>query len=286
MVSISDNDARQNAEALLALIDANQETGIKAHAEIALADEFREEAIEYAKSYGQFSGLSLGYKSLDMLTGSFLPGEVFVIAGVTSHGKSILVDNIAYRVYRKTGKAVLLITLENTHAQTLSRIIRIAQKETGQAASEVDVAGIIFQDKETEVTPANIPILIQKAKQLDVGLVIIDHLHFFARSRDPRTDISRLTKAFKEYAVKYEIPMILVSHVSRTMEKGELPDLKHLKESGSIEQDADMVGFVWRDVKKEDNLVKVYLRKNRSRKLTYDPIYLRQDSWSLIEEEA
>lgn len=276
-------NARQNAEALLALIDANQETGIKAHAEVAIADEFREEAIEYAKSYGTFSGLSLGYESLNRLTGSFLPGEVFVIAGVTSHGKSILVDNIAYRVYKKTGKGVLLITLENTHAQTLSRIIRIAQKETGQEAKDVDVAGIIFQDKETEVTPANIPILIQKAKELDVGLVIIDHLHFFARSRDPRTDISRLTKAFKEFAVKYEIPMISVSHVSRTMEKGELPDLKHLKESGSIEQDADMVGFVWRDVKAEDNLLRVYMRKNRSRKLIYDPIYFEQDGWDLTE---
>lgn len=273
--------AAQNAEVLLSLIDKGEP--IKSHAEIALADDFKEEAIEYAKSYGQFRGLSTGYGSLDNLTGSFLPGEVFVIAGITSHGKSIFVDNIAYRVYKETGKGVLLITLENTHAQSLSRIIRIAQAETGQKAEDVDVAGIIFQDKETEVTVQNIPILIQKAKELDCGLVIIDHLHFFARSKDPRLDISRLTKAFKEYAVKYELPMILVSHVSRTMEKGEKPDLRHLKESGSIEQDADMVGFVWRDMKAQDNVVEVYLRKNRSRKLIYDSIFFRQESWNLRE---
>jgi len=268
-------EADKNANLLLELVEGIQDHGIKKDVDIAFAHEYIEEAKEIARNYGRFQGLSLGYSSLDNLTGSFLPGELFVIGGGTGHGKSLFAQNIAYKVYKQTGSAVLFVTLEMTKEQTLSRVLKIAGDD--------DVAGILFQ-KQSSVEPRDIPVLMSKAKEWDCILVVIDHLHFFPRTSDKvRNEISRITKLFKESAVEHKLPVILLSHINRTLEKGEKPDLQHLKESGSIEQDADMVGFVYRDKKETPDTMEFYMRKNRSRKLIYDSIFFRQNVWNLEE---
>lgn len=246
--------------------------------EIALADEYKQEALDYVKNYGKFTGVSTGYPEIDRRLGSLLPGEMLTIGGDTGHGKSLLAQNIAYRVYKNTGRSVLFVTLEMTKPQTLARILKIAEPE-------VDVAGIIFQ-RASSVSYKDINILIQKAKELDCGLVIIDHLHFFPRSHgnDIRAEISRITKHFKECAIEYELPVILLSHIRRP-EEGKRPDLHHLKESGSIEQDSDMVAFVYRDNMLPEQM-QFYMRKNRSRKLIPEPMDLMQRDWKLIEVQT
>lgn len=247
--------------------------------EIALAYEYEEEAREYAKSYGKYQGLRLGYDTLDSRMGSFLPGEVFVIGGGTGYGKSLLAQNIAVKVAEQ-GMMTLFITLEMTKEQTLSRMLMMTDKP------DLVTSMIAFQ-RASAVTDKDVGILMKKAAEGGMGLVILDHLHFLPRGTDNiRTEISRITKHFKECAVEYKIPVILLCHINRSMEKGERPDLKHLKESSSIEQDADMVGFVYRDKSdpKKKNVMEFYMRKNRSRELVYDPAEYIQDKWKLEEQ--
>lgn len=243
--------------------------------DIAFADEYREGAEEYVKNYGKFNGVSTGYDEIDRRLGSFLPGEMLTIGGDTGHGKSLLVQNIAYKAYKRNGRPVLFVTLEMTKEQTLARMLKIAEPDD-------DVSGIIFQ-RASAVSYRDIDILIQKAKEYDCCMVIIDHLHFFPRSQgdNQRSEISRITKHFKENAIEHEIPIILVSHIRRPQDDRR-PDLHHLKESGSIEQDSDMVGFVYR-TKENPEEVEFYLRKNRSRKLIPEHVILNQKDWKLEE---
>lgn len=247
--------------------------------EIVLAHEYEEQAREYAKSYGKFMGLSLGYETLDLRTGSFLPGEVFIIGGGTGYGKSLLAQNIAVKVAEQ-GMMTLFITLEMTKEQTLSRMLMMTDHP------EAVTSMVAFQ-RASAVTDKDVGILMKKASEDGISLVILDHLHFLPRGTDNiRAEISRITKHFKECAVEYKIPVIILCHINRSMEKGERPDLKHLKESSSIEQDADMVGFVYRDKSdpKKKNIMEFYMRKNRSRELIYDSAEFKQDKWKLEEQ--
>lgn len=242
--------------------------------EIVGADDYWLLAEEYAKSYGTFQGLSSGYKGVDDLTGSFLPGEVFVVAGSTGTGKSLFAQNIAFNLTKKDNM-VLLITLEMTKEQTLSRMIRMGENEGLRS-------NLLFQ-KASAVTDRDVGILMKKASDDLVSLVILDHLHFLPRATDSvRLEISRITKHFKECAIEYKLPVMILSHISRGVEKDEKPDLKHLKESSSIEQDSDMVAFVHRK-KETPNVMEFYMRKNRSRQLKFESIDFVQEGWRLTE---
>jgi replicative DNA helicase len=135
---------------------------------------------------------------------------------------------------------------------------------------------------------------MQKAKDEDVCLVIIDHLHFFSRSADNETrELSRIMKHFKECAVQHNMPVILLCHITPTRVMAEdgstkkvfKPNLHNFKGSSSIEQDSDMVGFVFRDDKNPKKM-EFYLRKNRSRPLNPESTYLTQNEWKLTEEDS
>lgn len=258
------------------LDDPDKIEEVKERTDISLAIDYSESAHEYARNYGKFTGLSLGYDGINKRTGSFLPGEVFVIAGGTGFGKSVLSQNIAVNVALQK-KMVLMITLEMTKEQTLSRMYRMTDKH-----DLIDTM-IAFQ-KASSVNDKDIAILMRKASEYGMDLVILDHLHFLPRGADNiRNEISRITKLFKEASVEYKIPVIILCHVNRAIEKGQKPDLMHLKESSSIEQDADMVGFVYRDNAKAKDVMQFYMRKNRSRELIYEPMEFMQEGWKLNE---
>lgn len=258
------------------LDDPQQLEDVKERTDIVLANDYSEVAKEYAKNYGKFTGLSLGYEGLDKRTGSFLPGEVLVLAGGTGFGKSVLAQNIAVKVALQ-GKMTLLITLEMTKEQTLSRMYRMTKDHD-------TIDSLVAFQRASSVNDKDIKILMQKAAQGGMELVILDHLHFLPRGTDNiRNEIGRITKLFKEAAVEYKIPVIILCHVNRAIEKGQKPDLMHLKESSSIEQDADMVGFVYRDNAKAKEIMQFYMRKNRSRELIYEPMEFIQEGWLLQE---
>lgn len=251
--------------------------------EIAYLIEYQDEAMEYLKNGDKYMGISTGYKGVDTLLGSFLPGELLTIGGDTGHGKSLLAMNIAQNVYAKEQKPVLLVNLELTRYQAVQRFYNLSDNH--------DYAGILIQ-RAPAVSYRDIDVLMQRAKDEGACMVVIDHLHFFSRSADNEArELSRITKHFKECAVEQELPVILLSHVTPTrimapdgtVKKEYKPGLHNLKGSSSIEQDSDMVGFVYR--KEGDSEMEFYLRKNRSRPLNTESTHLKQKGWKLIEDE-
>ena len=252
--------------------------------EIAYLSEFEEEAMEYIKNGDKYMGIDTGYEGVNRLLGSFLPGELLTIGGDTGHGKSLFAMNIAQNVYQKTQLPVLMVNLELTRYQAVQRFYNLSDDH--------DYAGIMVQ-RAPAVTYRDIDVLMERAKDEGACMVIIDHLHFFSRSADKEhQELSRITKHFKECAVERELPVILLSHVTPTrimapdgsVKKEYKPGLHNLKGSSSIEQDSDMVGFVYR--KEGSNEVEFYLKKNRSRPLNPQSTTLKQKGWKLEEDPA
>lgn len=253
--------------------------------EIAYLKEFEPEAMEYIKNGDKFMGISTGYKGVDALMGSFLPGELMTIGGDTGHGKSLFAMNIAQNVYEKTQKPVLMVNLELTRNQAVQRFYNLS-------GDDHDYAGIMIQ-RAPAVSYRDIDILMQKAKDEDAALVIIDHLHFFSRSSDNETrELSRIMKHFKECAVQHDLPVILLCHITPTRVMAEdgstkkvfKPSLHNFKGSSSIEQDSDMVGFVFRNEEHPERM-EFFMRKNRSRPLNPESTYLEQKEWKLEETD-
>lgn len=248
--------------------------------DIAFLKDYEEDAMEYLKNGGKYLGISTGYPAVDKLLGSFLPGELFTIGGDTGHGKSLLGMNIAQNVYRETQDPVLLVNLELTTNQAVQRFYNIAGKDH-------DYDGILIQ-KSHEVNYKDIDKLMKRAKEEGACLVVIDHLHFFndAIGDNAASALTRVVKHFKECAVRENLPVILLSHVTPTMKADgstNKPDLHGFKGSRSIEQLSDMVGFVFRD-KNNPKQIEFYTRKNRSRPLIPDSVILKQKEWKLVDE--
>jgi replicative DNA helicase len=249
--------------------------------EIAYLKEYEPEAMEYIKNQGKYQGISSGFAGIDILTGSFLPGELFTIGGDTGHGKSLLAMNIAQNVYQKEQLPVLMVNLELTRPQAVMRFYNLS-------GDDHDYAGIMIQ-RAPAVTYKDIDILMQKAKTEGACLVVIDHLHFFDDSigDNAHSALTRIVKHFKECAVQQDLPVILLSHVTPTSKaNGDpiKPDLHNFKGSRSIEQISDMVGFVYRADGAND--VEFYIRKNRSRPLNKQSTYLKQNGWKLEQDKG
>lgn len=128
---------------------------------------------------------------------------------------------------------------------------------------------------------------MKESQEKGVCLVVIDHLHFFNDSigDNAASALTRVVKHFKQCAVKYQLPVMLLSHVTpRTDIQGnaERPGLHSLRSSRSIEQLSDIVGFVYRD-QKDTKTVDFYLAKQRSRELDPSVVQLHQKGWRLLD---
>lgn len=253
--------------------------------EIKYLKDGEEEWLKTRSVAGQYDGIHTGYDNVDSLTGSFLPGELFTVGGDTGHGKSLFAMNIAQNVYKNYLRPVLMVNLELTEEQARGRFYDLSGEDH-------DYSGIMIQ-KAPAVSYRDIDILMKKAKEEDACFVVIDHLHFFSRSADNQAnEISRIMKHFKECAVENKLPVMLLSHVTPTrimsptgsVKKTIKPNLHNFKGSSSIEQDSDMVGFVFRS-DDQPSRVEFYMRKNRSRPKIIDSVYFDQVGWELKEDK-
>ena len=202
-------------------------------------EEWRKIARETMPSAGGIRGMSLGYRKLDDMTEGFEPGEVMILTGHTKHGKSKLAANLAWNVAEQ-GKNVMFINTEMTKMQ-------VARRMNGMSKFDTPTKGKIYMNDRADLEAYDATALMEKAKELGCDMVIIDHLHFFSRSTDNQTnEISKITKEFKEAAVQYELPLILLCHIKQG-DTTKRPTLESLKGSSSIAQDADIILTVWRD---------------------------------------
>lgn len=244
-----------------------------------------EDAQEFVDNFGKVVGLRTGYDSIDDLTKGMKGGDLIVVAGQPSHGKTLVGNNIAYRM-AKNGDPVLFVTLEMTKAKVTARFMQIA-KADGKDAAEFP----IFYQEVDWVSAKDIPRLIRKAiEEAGVKCVIIDHLHYLAdrTARDMRMEIGSITKNMKQCAVQHNIPIILLAQVKRLEDDQKRPKSSDLKETGYIEQDADIILMIWRDISVNSpnpDAVEIYCTKNRDNGFTGDRIKrFFQDGSTLYEE--
>ncbi len=215
------------------------------------------------------TGLATGYHDFDMKTAGLQPSDLIIVAGRPSMGKSALAAGICEHIGVDLGKPVAFFSLEMSKEQLVQRFLcshaRVdAQKvRTGylshtdwprltNAAGKLSEAPIFIDD-----TPG-IGVLELRAKarrlksQYDVQLIIVDYLQLMqgrGRAESRQQEISEISRSLKALARELNIPVIAVSQLSRAVEArtGNRPQLSDLRESGAIEQDADLVVFVFRE---------------------------------------
>jgi len=215
------------------------------------------------------TGTPTGFKELDELTGGFQPGNLIVLAGRPSMGKSALVTNIAENAAVDHGRPVALFSLEMSETELAQRFIASQAKLNGDdlrkgrvkpdrwpkvvKATEKLAAAPLYIDDSSDIGILEIR---AKARRLhareELGLVIVDYLQLMRAedSSDNRVEqIGQMSRGLKILARELGIPVVAVSQLSRAVESrpDKRPLLSDLRESGQIEQDADLVIFIYRD---------------------------------------
>lgn len=262
------SDREEIAEALLdAQIDEIPLKEIEGEP-ISLAEEW-EEIEKHDKEFGKLVGLSTGYVVLDDMTMGLAPGELTIVAAPTSVGKTLLCLNIAANLAMK-GHAVGFITLEMTRPEIGSRLMRIMGEQKGEISN-------IIVNKSDRMSWRSVETFLKKAIEYgDIEVLFIDHLHYFARSMDNQAEeLGLITQEFKHLAIKYNIPIVLISHTRKTdnMGKERAATMNDLRGSSFIAQDADivlMLNRVWQNDDDSGTIVdptgvRVSLEKNRNR---------------------
>ena len=260
LFNLAEND--QNEEGLTAFIHSLSEA-------LTLAD-------KAAKTDGHLSGIGTGLRTLDEKLGGLQPSDLIIIAGRPGMGKTALATNIAFHAASttQTGEKpnhVAFFSLEMSSQQLANRILAgragipsnkirrgdIKAEEFNKlvaAAGEIENAPIYIDD-----TPAiSVSQVYTRARRMKrthgLGLIVVDYLQLLTPPFDTRIEgrvqeISSISRMLKSIAKELDVPVIALSQLSRAVEQREdkRPNLSDLRESGSIEQDADVVMFVYRE---------------------------------------
>ena len=272
---ISDvNDFILNSEKLIK--DATERRRIsefQAAKEVAEKVKMTIETPQEVKTDG-VSGLTTGFDRLNNITQGFHPGDMIIVAARPSVGKTALALNFAYRAANRTNKPVAIFSLEMPAEALVKRLIGV---ESSVSLTKITTGNLVGVDR-AKVANAiykigNLPIYIDdspngklmdivaksrklQASQPDLGLIIIDYLGLIttsgsSKNADSRQEEVRKTSlAVKALARELQVPIIVVSQLSRDVEKrgeNKRPILSDLRDSGSIEQDADVVMLLYRE---------------------------------------
>ena len=215
------------------------------------------------------TGTPSGFAELDELTGGFQPGNLVVLAARPSMGKSALVTNFAENAALEHGKRVLLFSLEMSETELGQRFIASQAKISGDELRKGRVRNdrwpkIVRATQKLAAAPVSIDDssdigvleLRAKARRLHarepLGLIIVDYLQLM-RPEDPTVgrveQVGAVSRGLKLLARELSVPVIAVSQLSRAVEarNPKIPLLSDLRESGQIEQDADLVMFLYRE---------------------------------------
>jgi replicative DNA helicase len=244
---------------------------------------------------GEMSGIRTGFQDLDTLTTGLQKSDLVIIAARPSVGKTSLALNIAEHASVKDKKSVGIFSLEMSKEQLVLRLLSSVAKIDSQRLrtgflEELDFARIapamnalseapIYIDDTPNITTME---LRTKARRLQaeagVDLIIVDYLQLMQSSTTTRDanrvqEVSEISRGLKALARELKVPVIALSQLSRQpeMRESKEPRLSDLRESGSIEQDADLVMFLWREKERgsddqvtDGEVVKLKLSKHRN----------------------
>ena len=213
-----------------------------------------------SKNKGNVTGIPTGFIDLDYKTAGLQPSDLILIAARPSMGKTAFVLNIAQNVAFKQNMTVAMFSLEMSKEQFVNRLFSLESKVDSQHLrtgnlTDAEWESLIESDDTPGITIAELPSKCRKYKlEYDLKLIIIDYLQLMSgsgsRSSDSRQqEISDISRSLKALARELQVPVIALSQLSRAVEQRpeHRPMLSDLRESGAIEQDADVVMFLYRD---------------------------------------
>ncbi len=247
-------------------------------------------AIHADPNMAQHSSIAIGYPSFDYKLGGFKRGDLIILAARPSMGKSALALNFAQNVAEK-GKHVAIFSLEMSKEQLTDRLIAAAMavdswklqkgklsedefSRMGDALEKLSRSKIYMDDSPAG---AGLVELKSKARRLKMesglDLIIIDYLQLMSsgNSMNRVQEVSEISRGLKSLARELDVPVVALSQLSRALESrpDKRPMMSDLRESGSIEQDADIVMMIYRDdyyneFSESPGVVNVLIRKNRN----------------------
>ncbi|MFD2117431.1 replicative DNA helicase [Paenibacillus yanchengensis] len=241
---------------------------------------------------GRASGIPSGFVDLDRMTAGFQPSDLIIVAARPSVGKTAFALNVAQNVGVRARETVAIFSLEMSAAQLVQRIIcaeanvDATRMRTGMlegddwekltmaigALSEAE----IYIDDTPGITVAEIRAKCRRLKkERGLGMVLIDYLQLIqgrGKSGENRQqEVSEISRTLKMIARELELPVIALSQLSRGVEQRQdkRPMMSDLRESGSIEQDADIVAFLYRDdyydkESEKKNIIEIIIAKQRN----------------------
>ena len=299
LFAIAEGNIRRNYESMNALVS-------KAIKEIEIA----------SKQTQGITGVESGFTELDRITAGWQKSDLIIIAARPGMGKTAFTLSLAANAAIQFKKPVAFFSLEMSSIQLVNRLISSQAEITSEAIRKGHLADHQWQQLNSKIVPlTDAPIFIDDTPALSVfelrakcrrlvaekkvQLIMIDYMQLMVAGTDNRNgnreqEISTISRSLKAIAKELEVPIICLSQLSREVEKrgtaSKRPQLSDLRESGAIEQDADMVMFIYRpeyygmDVDEEGdstkNTAEIIIAKNRNGslntvKLTFTPEYTK-----------
>ncbi len=256
----------------------------------SLLNETYDELERISQAKGHVTGAASGFRELDKLTGGFQPSDFIVIAGRPGMGKTSFALSIAQNVAFNQEKPVAIFSLEMSKIQLTMRMLcseaRVSSanlrestlkdeewRRVNSAMNRLSEAPIFINDT------ANISMLSIRstARRLDsktpLGLIIVDYLQLMqgdSRTENRQQEVSDISRSMKLLGRELNVPILALSQLSRAVESrtDKRPQLSDLRESGAIEQDADLVAFIYRDEEYDKHtddkgIAEILVRKHR-----------------------
>jgi replicative DNA helicase len=221
------------------------------------------------ESKGAVTGLATGFSDLDDMTAGLQPSDLIIVAARPSMGKTALAVNFAEHAALKSRKAVAIFSMEMSASQLAFRLISslgrinqqhlrtgdIQEEEWPRVTSAITLLSDakIFIDDTPALSPAELRARARRLKrEHDLGLIVIDYLQLMqvpGNKENRATEISEISRGLKALAKELNIPVIALSQLNRSLEQrtDKRPVMADLRESGAIEQDADVILFIYRD---------------------------------------
>lgn len=271
-----------------------------------LAESF-ERLDELHKDKKSIRGVPTGFKDMDNILAGLQRSDLFILAARPSMGKTAFVLNLAHNVAVDAKEPVLLFSLEMSKEQLVDRLLSM---ESGVDAWALRTGNLTDNDfeklGEAMGTLSEAPIFIddtpgltvsdmrtkarREAHQRKLGLVVVDYLQLmsggsrFGGDGNRVQEISEISRGLKGIARELDVPLIALSQLSRSVESRspQIPQLSDLRESGSIEQDADIVAFIYREdyynpETDRKNITDILIKKHRNGPLGNVELYFDKD---------
>lgn len=216
------------------------------------------------------TGISTGFADLDRITTGLQPGDLVIIAGRPSMGKTILGMNVAEHAAIRSQKSVLVFSMEMPGESLVMRMLaslgridqnklrtgKLIEDDWSRLTSAVSLlsGAKLYIDETPALTPMELRARARRvAREKDqLGLIVVDYLQLMrgqSQSENRTAEISEISRSLKTLAKELNVPVIALSQLNRSLEQrpNKRPVMSDIRESGAVEQDADLIVFIYRD---------------------------------------